>query len=83
MTEQKSFINTNEQLQELAQEAKENWLFDEDTDPDNRTAKGLDVILSGDVDNAEVADVFQIDNFPKSSDKWDALDIWAMALADG
>ena len=79
----KSFIATNAELQELAQEAKDNWLFDEDTDPDGRIAAGLDVILSGDVDNSEVADVFQVDNFPKSSDKWDALDTWAKALVDG
>ena len=76
----KSFITTNDQLQELAREAKANWLFDEDTDPESKIAQGLDVILSGDVDNAEVADVFQIDNFPKRSDKWDALEDWAKRL---
>lgn len=74
------FIKTNKQLQELAQEAKENWLFDEDTDPDGKIAQGLDVILSGDVGNDEVADVFQVDNFPKSFDKWDALKNWAKRL---
>lgn len=76
----KSFIITNDQLQELAQEAKENWLFDEGTDPGGKIAQGLDVILSGDVDGAEVADVFQKDNFPKRSDKWDALEDWAKRL---
>lgn len=74
------FIKTNKELQELAQEAKENWLFDQDTDPDSKIAQGLDVILSGDVSDEEVADVFQVDNFPKSSDKWDALENWAQRL---
>ncbi len=74
------FIKTNEQLQELAQEAKENWLFDEDTDPDGKIAQGLEVILSGDVEDSEVADVFQKDNFHKSADKWDALEDWAKRL---
>ena len=78
----KTFINTNEQLQELAREAKDNYLFDEDTDPDGRIAQGIEIALSGDVDDKEVADTFQIENFPKSSDKWDALDIWVKALAD-
>lgn len=76
-----NFIKTNEELQELAQEAKENWLFDEDTDPDGKIAQGLEVILSGDVEDSEVADVFQKDNFPKSADEWDALEDWAKALA--
>ncbi len=76
----KSFITTNKQLQELAREAKENWLFDEDTDPDDKIAQGLDVILSGDVDDEEVTDVFQKDNFPKRSDKWDAIGDWAKRL---
>ncbi len=77
----KSFITTNAQLQELAREAKENWLFDEGTDPAGKIAQGLDVILSGDVDDTEVTDVFQEDNFPKRSDKWDALEDWAKRLA--
>lgn len=77
----KSFITTNDQLQELAQEAKDNWLFDKDTDPDGKVAQGLEVVLSGQVDDAEVTDVFQIDNFPKRSDKWDALEDWAQRLA--
>ena len=77
----KSFITTNAQLKELAREAKENWLFDEDTDPDGNVAQGLDVILSGDVDDTEVEDVFQKDNFPKRSDRWDALEDWAKRLA--
>ena len=77
----KSFITTNTQLQELAREAKENWLFDEDTDPDGKIAQGLEVALSGNVDDAEVTDVFQKDNFPKRSDRWDALEDWAKRLA--
>ena len=77
---QASFITTNTELQELAQEAKENWLFDADTDPQGKIAQGLDVILSGDVDDEEVTDVFQVDNFPKRSDKWDALGDWAQRL---
>ena len=76
----KSFITTNDQLQELAREAKANWLFDEDTDPESKIAQGLDVILSGNVDDAEVTDVFQKDNFPKRSDKWDALEDWVQRL---
>ncbi len=74
------FIKTNEELQKLAQVAQENWHFDEDTDPDGKIAAGLDVILSGEISNEEVADVFQKDNFPKSSDKWDALADWAKRL---
>ncbi|KKL93172.1 hypothetical protein LCGC14_1877380 [marine sediment metagenome] len=76
----KSFITTNAQLQELAREARENWLFDEGTDPNGKVAQGLDVILSGDVSDTEVADVFQVDNFPKRSDKWDAIEDWAKRL---
>lgn len=76
-----SFITTNDQLQELAREANDNWLFDKDTDPDDSVAQGLDVILSGDVDDTEVTDVFQVDNFPKRSDKWDALEDWAKRLS--
>ena len=76
----KSFITTNDQLQELAQEAKENWLFDEVTDPGGKVAQGLDVILSGDADDEEVTDVFQKDNFPERSDQWDALEDWANRL---
>jgi len=78
---QKSFITTNTELQEITQEAKENWLFDEDTDPDGKVAQGLDIALSGDVSDEEVVNTFQIDNFPKRSDKWDALEIWVKALA--
>ncbi len=77
----KTFISTNEELQELAQEAQNNYLFDEDTDPDGKIAQGLDISLSGDLEDSEVADTFQVSNFPKRSDKWDALDIWAKALA--
>ncbi len=75
-----SFITTNNQLQEIAQEAKENWLFDEDTDPEGKIAQGLDIALSGDVSDEEVADVFQADNFPNRSDKWDALEEWVQRL---
>lgn len=78
-----NFITTNAQLQELAKEAKENYLFDEDTDLDGKIAEGLEIVLSGDLEDSEVKDAFQIDNFPKSSDKWDALDIWVKALVDG
>lgn len=76
-----SFITTNAQLQELAREAKGNWLFDEDTDPEGKVAQGLDIALSGDVSDEEVADSFRVENFPKRSDKWDALEIWVKALA--
>ena len=76
-----SFITTNDQLQELVQEAQESWLFDEDTDPEGKVAQGLEIILSGDVDDEEVEDVFQKDNFPKRSDKWDALEDWAKRLS--
>ena len=75
------FITTNTELQELSQEAKENWLFDEDTDPEGKIAQGLEVALSGDLDDEEVTDVFQVANFPKRSDKWDALEVWVKALA--
>lgn len=79
--EQSGFITTNPQLQELIREARENYLFDQDTDPDGKIAKGLEIGTSGDLDVDEVSDVFQIQNFPKGSDQWDALDIWAKALA--
>ena len=75
------FITTNDELQELAQSAQENYLFDEDTDPDGKIAQGLEIALSGDLEDSDVADVFQVSNFPKRADKWDALDIWAKALA--
>ena len=76
-----TFIETNDQLQELAQVAQENGQFDSDTDPDGNIAAGLDIILSGDVEDSEVSDVFQVENFPKSYDKWDALEDWAKRLA--
>ena len=75
------FITNNQELQELAVEAQENWLFDEDTDPVGKVAEGLGIIRGGDVADDEVADVFQIANFPKSYDKWDALEDWAKRLA--
>jgi len=74
------FISTNNQLQQLAHEAKESWLFDEDTDPGGYIATGLDIILSGDVGDDEVSNVFQVSHFPKSYDKWDALEDWAKRL---
>lgn len=76
----KVFIETNEQLQELTQAAIENWTLDSETDPDDKIAKGLEVIASGEVTDEEVKDVFQVDKFPKSFDKWSALEDWAKRL---
>ena len=45
-----------------------------------KIAQGLDIALSGDVSDEEVADVFQADNFPNRSDKWDALEEWVQRL---
>ncbi len=81
MTQPKTFIRTNEELQEIAQAAQENYLFDEDTDPDGKITQGLEIITSGDIEDSEVTEAFQIANFPEKSDQWDALDIWAKALA--
>lgn len=75
-----NFISTNKELQELAREAKENLLFDKDTDPDGKVAAGLDIILGSDIENSEVADIFRVKNFPKGFDKWDALENYAHCL---
>jgi hypothetical protein len=68
-------------LQILAKIAKENWLFDEETDPEGKIKIGLEIILSGDVEDEEVIDAFSVENWPKGYDKWDALQDWAKALA--
>lgn len=77
-----SLIKTNSGLKETASEAKDNWLLDDETDPDGKIEAGLEVIAQSDLDDDQVADLFQSQNFP-SVDKWDALEIYAKALMDG
>ena len=76
------FIKTNAQLQELAREALDNYHFDDDTDPDGKVKEGLKIILSGNVDDDEVKDIFFKSNYQMGTDKWDVLDIYAKALAE-
>jgi len=65
----------NQQLIEMAQSALENWLFDEETDPNGAIKRGLEYLASpGDYDQ-EV-----IDARIKSGDDWDALEEWALYL---
>jgi hypothetical protein len=62
---------TNEELNEMAQEAKENWLFDADTDPDGDIQRGLDVLGTNSQDQEVIDARFE------RGDKWDALMEWA------
>lgn len=70
---------SNIELKEMAQIALENWLFDEDTDPNGETKKGLEFLISdGDWDQ-EVIDA-RLDDLSRGQDKWDALEEWAKFL---
>ncbi len=65
-------VITNDQLKEMAQIAKENWLFDESTDPNGYVKKGLlyflkDGEIDEDIINARLT----------STEDWDGLDEWA------
>ena len=68
---------TNQELRQMAKDALENWLFDEETDPDGDCKRGLE-FLSGEGDfDQEVIDYrFNEGNFP-TLDKWEILDDWA------
>lgn len=66
------------ELQEHARTAQDQWLFDEDTDPDGIVAQGLANIIADDV----IIDQDQIDEFigdadPNSNEFWDKLDSMA------
>ena len=62
----------NETLRNMAQAALENWLFDEDTDPDGDVNRGLEYLASdGDFDE----DV--IEAHVTREDDWDGLQEWA------
>lgn len=66
---------TNQELKQMAEIAKENWLFDEDTDPHGEIAAGLDYILAdGDFDE----DMIEI--HVKDVEDYDGLEEWARFL---
>ena len=75
------FTTTNTDLQSMIRSAQENWDLDEETAPGGTVAQGLKNGAYGDLEDSEVSDVFQVSNFPKGDDKWDALEIWAKAMA--
>lgn len=62
----------NAELRQMAKEALENWLFDEDTDPDGDIKAGLEYYASeGDV--APDADIPAMFEGFKGLDEWDIL----------
>ena len=66
------------ELQRHARTAQDQWLFDEDTDPDGIVAQGLANIIADEV----TIDQDQIDEFidntdPDSNEFWDKLDSMA------
>jgi len=65
----------NEWVQGMARSALDNWLFDEDTDPDGQIKRGLDFL-------AEEGDWGQdiIDAHLKHRLDWDGLGDWAKYL---
>lgn len=74
---------TNAQLREMAAIAQQNWLLDEDTDPEGNVRKGLEFLASeGDYDQ-EIIDerLGENANFDsEAAEKWDRLEEWAKYL---
>lgn len=65
----------NEKLQLMANQALQNWIFDDETDPSEFIKKGLEYLASpGDWDQ-EI-----IDARIARTDDWDGLENWARYL---
>lgn len=75
--------NSNKELQKLAREAIENWLFDADTDPDGAIKEGLEYYASdGDVcPDEEIPSLFE--GWSSHMDKWDILEEMARGVGRG
>jgi excisionase family DNA binding protein len=75
MRQRKEQIMDNQQLREMARIALENWLFDQDTDPDGDVQRGLAYLAEpGDWDDGIIAARVSGPN------DWDGLREWAAFL---
>lgn len=76
---ERSYIKSWTELQEMVKEAKSNWDL-EYTDVYGLTAVGLEIASEIKLSDQQVVDIFQIKKFPQHN-KWDALEVWVRALA--